>query len=95
LFGHLPVAERWEEIRKRSATHIAEQFSKTTPILLLHGTADKTVPMSQSLMLDEVLTRIGHPHELIKIENGGHVSLKDGSYREIDEHRKRWLERYL
>jgi dipeptidyl aminopeptidase/acylaminoacyl peptidase len=95
LFGDLPVAERFEEVRRRSATQIAEQFSKSTPILLLHGTADTKVPISQSIALDKVLTKLGHPHELVTIKDGGHVSLKDGSYREIDGYRKKWLERYL
>ncbi len=95
LFGDLPVSQRFEEIKKRSATQIAPQFPKTTPILLLHGTADKKVPIEQSIALDAVLTKLGHPHEFVTIQDGGHVSLKDGSYREIDRYRRVWLERYL
>lgn len=95
LFGDLPVSQRFEEIRKRSATQIASQFPKTTPILLLHGTADKKVPIEQSIALDAVLTKLGHPHDFVTIQDGGHVSLKDGSYREIDRYRRVWLERYL
>ncbi len=95
LFGDLPITKRHEEISRRSATQIAAQFPKSTPILMLHGTADKTVPIEQSIALDAVLTKLGHPHELVVIENGGHVSLKDGSYRVIDKYRRVWLERYL
>lgn len=95
LWGDLPVAQRFEEVRKRSAIQIADQFPKSTPILLLHGTADTKVPISQSIALAQVLTKLGHPHELVTIPDAGHVSLKDGSYREIDGHRKRWLGRYL
>ena len=95
LFGDLPPEERTRALAQRSALYLADRFSKTCPILLLHGTADRTVPRSQSELLAKELERLEIPHELVLLEGGGHVALKDGSYREIDRHRKHWFARYL
>ncbi len=95
LFGDLPPEERTRALAQRSALYLADRFSKTCPILLLHGTADRTVPRSQSELLAKELERLEIPHELVLLEGGGHVALKDGSYREIDRHRKQWFARYL
>jgi len=65
------------------------------PLLLMHGTADARVPISQSEDLCAELKRAGKPVEFVRIEGGGHVALKDGSYREVDRYRKEWLGRYL
>ena len=61
----------------------------------MHGTNDYRVSISHSEAMAKELSRLEHPHELIKIKNGGHVSLKDGSYKEIDKLRKAWLKKYL
>jgi dipeptidyl aminopeptidase/acylaminoacyl peptidase len=95
LFGHLSENDRKAEIARRSGVLLASNFPKTTPILLLHGDADRTVPMGQSLAMKESLDQFGIPNELHILPGGGHVSLKDGSYKQIDECRKVWLEKYL
>ena len=61
----------------------------------MHGTNDKVVPIEQSQVLAAELSQHGIPHELKIIEGGGHVALKDGSYKEIDILRKEWLHRHL
>jgi len=94
-FGSLTPDERTHELSSRSAIYFADRFPKSCPILLLHGTADRVVPQSQSKSLAKELDRHQIPHELVMIEGGGHVALKDGSYREIDRHRRRWYDRYL
>ena len=42
------------------------------PTLILHGTADTTVPIAQSERLDEKLTALGVPHEFVKVPEGHH-----------------------
>ena len=42
------------------------------PMLLIHGDADTLVPLSQSTVFDEALTKAGVPHELIIVKNGTH-----------------------
>ena len=95
LFGHLGPQDRLEALRNRSAIHLADRFRKDVPILILHGTNDNTIPFSQSEALVNRLKEAGIPHEFIPLLGGGHVALKDGSYREADRHRKVWLARHL
>ena len=45
---------------------------KYPPTLFLHGTADKDVPVEQSLSMARELKRLGVSHEIITIEGGGH-----------------------
>jgi dipeptidyl aminopeptidase/acylaminoacyl peptidase len=42
------------------------------PLCLLHGREDELVPFSQSIMLDQELTRRGMPHELYTYEGLKH-----------------------
>jgi acetyl esterase/lipase len=50
------------------------------PVLILHGTDDALVPLSQSLSLADALKRSGVPHRLLVIEGARHgFGLKAGS----------------
>ncbi|MDZ4723216.1 MAG: prolyl oligopeptidase family serine peptidase [candidate division Zixibacteria bacterium] len=93
--GNLSETDRNKEIKKRSAVCFADKLPKNVPLLLLHGTKDQTVPIEQSQLLVAQLKAHNIPHEFIKIQDGGHVSLKDKSYIEIDRYRRKWLEKYL
>lgn len=61
------------------------------PTLFLHGTADKDVPVEQSLAMAKQLERHGVPHELITIEGGGH-SLWGGDRKLIEQAFERSME---
>lgn len=87
--------EKTAKLSSLSGVYIADKFDKNCPILLLHGTKDDRVLISHSEQMSKELTRINHPHKYIPIENGQHISIKDGSYKEIDTHRKAWLKKYL
>ena len=51
----------------------------TPPTLLLHTQDDKSVPVQNSLMYFEALTRAGVPAELYVFEQGGHgIAMRDG-----------------
>lgn len=51
----------------------------TPPTLLLHTQGDKTVPVQNSLMYFDALTRAGVPAELYVFEQGGHgIGMRDG-----------------
>ncbi len=91
----LPPDERTAKLSSLSGVYIADKFNKECPILLMHGTNDKAVSILHSESMAKKLTRLEHPHEFKVIQDGGHISLKDGSYKEIDVHRKAWLAKYL
>jgi len=44
----------------------------TVPILIAHGTADRTVPVSQSQRLHDALLKIKRPHEFVLYKDEGH-----------------------
>lgn len=94
-FGGDNNVERDKKIRNISGIYLAEKFSQSIPILMMHGTSDKTVPIEQSELMAAALDKQNIPHEFIPIENGGHVALKDNSYIEIDRYRLAWLEKHL
>jgi acetyl esterase/lipase len=42
------------------------------PVLMVHGDADKLVPLAQSQVFADALTKAGVPNQLLVIHNGGH-----------------------
>ena len=51
----------------------------TPPTLLLHTQGDKTVPVDNSILYYQALTRAGVPTELYVFEQGGHgIGMRDG-----------------
>jgi len=64
---------------------------KYPPTLFLHGTADKDVPVEQSIAMARALKRHGVAHELITIEGGGH-SLWGGDRALIEQAFERSME---
>nr|MBN2276888.1 prolyl oligopeptidase family serine peptidase [candidate division Zixibacteria bacterium] len=91
----LSEEKKQEELEKLSAVHFAGNLPRHIPLLIMHGTADTVVPVEQSRALAAQLKKYNLPHKFVILEGGTHVALKDGSYREIDTHRREWLARYL
>ncbi len=56
----------------RIASPITYADKSNPPLLILHGTADKTVPVEQSKLLAEALKKAGAEHELIIVEGAPH-----------------------
>jgi dipeptidyl aminopeptidase/acylaminoacyl peptidase len=94
-YSDLTENEKAMELKDISAVHFADKLPKDVPILIMHGTNDTVVPVEQSKSLAVELEKHGVPHKLVLLDGGSHVALKDGTYREIDRHRREWLETYL
>jgi dipeptidyl aminopeptidase/acylaminoacyl peptidase len=63
-------AEIPEKYREASpVTHVSPD---DPPIMLIHGTADATVPFRQSVIMKERLEAAGVPVELVAVEGAGH-----------------------
>ncbi len=70
LFG-VSRSERPDVYREASPVH--RLTPDYPPTLILHGTADAIVPVSQSHLLDEAMTRLSIPHELIIVPDAPHT----------------------
>ncbi len=77
----------------RSAVYHADKLCKTTPILLLHGTADWRVVPEESLHMALALQKARVPYRLVMFEGGDHAlsEHRDEVYAMI----KAWLQKYV
>ncbi len=84
---------REEELRARSPVLWADTLSHTTPILLVHGTADWRVGPHDALNMSRALLDAKVPFRLVMFEGGSHGDpefLGEQERMEID-----WFNRYL
>ena len=82
-----------EKCKERSIINFPERLSKNTPLLLIHGTADKRVRPHDSLNLSYKLLEYEIPFRLVMLEGGDHF-LKSHR-KEVDQMRKEWFEKFL
>lgn len=57
----------------RAASPVTYVGRDDPPLLILHGTADTTVPLEQSQLLADALKKAGAPHELVIVEGAPHT----------------------
>ncbi len=77
---------------ERSAVRWVDRLCKTTPILLLQGTADWRVEPQECLDMAKALQAGRHPYRLVMLEGGDHRLSEHTTevYRQI----RSWLDRY-
>lgn len=82
-----------KEAERRSVVAWPEKLSKTTPLLVLHGTGDRRVPPEHALQLASQLQELEHPYKLVMYDNADHVlaGRRDESNNDI----RVWLDRYV
>ena len=85
--------QRARAIEARSAARWADELPATTPLLLLHGTADWRVSPQQALAMASALLAARRPFRLVMLEGGDHGlrEHRDEVNRLVDA----WLDRYL
>lgn len=82
-----------KSINDRSAISQVENISKTTPILMVHGTADWRVVPEMALDLSKEFIANKIPHRLVLFEGGNHGLTE---FRvEVDDLVKQWFDNYL
>ncbi|MBK8943828.1 MAG: S9 family peptidase [Ignavibacteriae bacterium] len=82
-----------EFCESRTILNKMENFSKSTPTLLIHGLKDERVPVHHSIDLSNEMIKLNIEHRLILLENGDHF-LKSHK-QEVDKFRKNWFKKYL
>lgn len=87
------LGNRNSELKKRSAIKWVEKFSKSTPILILHGNSDWRVKSEQSLKLALEFDKNRIPYKLIIFEGGDHGISEHRNA--VDEQVIQWLDKYL
>lgn len=60
-------------------THVS---ADDPPVLMMHGTEDRTVPYTQATLLEALLKQTGVPVELITVEGAGH-GLRNGAPEDV------------
>ncbi len=80
-------------LNERSAILLVENFPKTTPILMMHGTADWRVVPEMALELSMAFIKHQIPHRLVLFEGGDHGLSEH--WREVDDLAHKWLDDYV
>jgi dipeptidyl aminopeptidase/acylaminoacyl peptidase len=60
-----------EQLRATSPLYHADKIK--VPVVLMHGTLDRQVEYTQSVKMEEALTKAGKPHKFISFERGDHA----------------------
>ena len=78
---------------KRSAQYWPEKIYKKAPILLLHGSADWRVPVSNAIRMSEKLYEQKVPFRLVVYEGGDHGISE--FRKEVNQLTFEWFDRFL
>lgn len=84
---------RDEALRERSAVLWVDELPTTTPILIMHGTADWRVSPTHSLNLAAALLSAKHPFRLVMFEGADHglTEVREDGQRASNE----WFDRFV
>lgn len=91
--GKYKEKEFYEKCESRSIVKFADRLSKSTPLLIIHGTSDERVLPHDSIDLSYELLKEKIPFRLVMLEGGDHFNKKHR--KEVDKMRKDWFNKYL
>jgi len=82
-----------DAMMERSAVHHAQRFSKSAPLLLMHGASDWRVSPLDTLDLSAALIKERVPHRTIVFEGADHMLSEHRT--EVQQNILIWLQRYV
>jgi acetyl esterase/lipase len=74
LLDRLPTPFPEEQALYRAASPVSHVKASSPPTLLLHGDADDTIPVDQSVALETALRAVNVPVKLVRVIGGAHGS---------------------
>lgn len=80
-------------LRERSPTQLAARID--TPVLLIQGTDDYTVPVAQGLAMNAALTRAGKSVRYVEMKDMGHSGWTDRQHAQVLRELDAFLAKYL
>ncbi|MDP2791743.1 MAG: prolyl oligopeptidase family serine peptidase [Rectinemataceae bacterium] len=86
-------ADREAALERRSAAYWPEKLCRTTPILMLQGTADWRVNPLSALRMGERLLKEGHPFRLVMLEGADHALSE--CIPERNRQTRDWFDRFV
>jgi dipeptidyl aminopeptidase/acylaminoacyl peptidase len=89
MFGEKDFEKKLEE---RTIINSAKKLPNI-PYLIMHGKSDETIPVEQSIKIAEKFKELKYNYRLELFEGGDHFLKKHR--KEVDEMRRKWLEKYL
>jgi len=81
-----------KKLEDRTILNFTEKLPRI-PYLLIHGSNDETVPVSQTIEIAKKFKESGIEHHLVIMENGDHFLKKHR--KEVDQLKKDWYRKYL
>lgn len=81
-----------EELKRRSAILWADELSKTTPLLLLHGSKDDKVDVLDSLEMALELQKNSHPFEMVIYDDNHQLKINK---KEVNLKIQTFLQKHL
>ena len=74
-------ADHAELYRERSPIHFVDRL--TRPLLILHGTADRSVPALQAFRLIDALVRADKPFDVMLYPGEQHAFVRSRTWRDV------------
>ncbi len=78
----------------RDASPVFHVAKSNAPILIIHGTRDEMVPISQAEELNDALTKVGATVQFLRLD-GDHMFHEPGPHRQLALETQAFFDRYL